>query len=147
MTEPGPMSDAAVGRLLAEAVADGGSAGDSARRAPSGAGGAEVGARWALLMLTGARQGTKYRLPRHGGARVGRAVDNWICLDGEAEASISQHHARITVEGEALRIQDLGSTNGTFVNGQRVTGAGVALKEGDVVDWAQCARAMVARVE
>ncbi len=73
-------------------------------------------------------------------------MDNWICLDGEAEACISQRHARLSVEGEALRIQDLDSTNGTFVNSRRLGALQVELKEGDVIDWAQCVRAMVLRV-
>ena len=51
-------------------------------------------------------------------ARLGRAEDNDICLQNRG---ISRHHAEIaaTVQGYVLR--DLGSQNGTVVNGERVT--------------------------
>ncbi|HTN52482.1 MAG TPA: diguanylate cyclase [Anaeromyxobacter sp.] len=39
---------------------------------------------------------------------------------------VSRRHARIVAEGEGHRVQDLGSTNGTFVNGVRVEGARLA---------------------
>ena len=37
-------------------------------------------------------------------------------------ASVSRHHARVSLHGETVYIEDLGSTNGTRVNGQFVTG-------------------------
>ena len=46
--------------------------------------------------------------------------------------SVSRHHARIDVRGDDATVEDLGSKNGTFVNGrpvQRVT----PLKDGDEV--------------
>ena len=45
------------------------------------------------------------------------------------EASVSWHHARLLVNG-GVTIEDLGSTNGTFVNGKRAAGR-VVLKAGD----------------
>src|SRR5262249_22590163 len=36
--------------------------------------------------------------------------------------SISRSHAKITVEGERVKLIDLGSNNGTLVNGRRITG-------------------------
>lgn len=45
---------------------------------------------------------------------------------------ISRRHARILRTAQGLLIEDLGSTNGTFVNGQRITKP-VLLKEGDTV--------------
>ena len=44
----------------------------------------------------------------------------------------SSMHARITTRPDGALIEDLGSTNGTYVNSQRVTGA-VTLQRGDVV--------------
>lgn len=48
------------------------------------------------------------------------------------DRQISRQHARIRRTAEAFVIQDLGSKNGTFVNGQAVT-APVSLKDGDVI--------------
>lgn len=45
---------------------------------------------------------------------------------------VSWRHARITREGEGYRVEDLGSTNGTFINGDRVSGASSA-QAGDLV--------------
>lgn len=51
-------------------------------------------------------------------------------------SEISRKHCRLLLEDEALRIEDMGSSNGTFVNGQRVQeaslGAGDTLKIGPV---------------
>jgi EAL domain-containing protein (putative c-di-GMP-specific phosphodiesterase class I) len=49
---------------------------------------------------------------------------------------VSQRHARIVERGEALAVEDLGSTNGTFVNQRRVEGE-AELGEGDIVHFAQ----------
>ena len=48
---------------------------------------------------------------------------------------ISWEHAEIAPEGGVLTLQDLGSTNGTFVNGRRIT-APTPLAEGDVLHFA-----------
>jgi len=48
---------------------------------------------------------------------VGRASDNDIVLP---DADVSRHHARLEYDQRTLTVRDLGSTNGTRVNGQRV---------------------------
>ena len=45
------------------------------------------------------------------------------------EDMVSRRHAKITVTGDQIFIQDLGSTNGTFVNGEKIKRA--RLQEGD----------------
>lgn len=48
---------------------------------------------------------------------VGRSAENAIVLD---DISISRRHARITVEGDAIYVEDLGSSGGTAVAGERM---------------------------
>ena len=52
---------------------------------------------------------------------LGRSEDNDVVLDGEIYPSVSGHHSLLEfVEGE-LWVEDLGSRNGTYVNGETVT--------------------------
>lgn len=50
---------------------------------------------------------------------IGRTADNDIAFDDDA--FMSSHHARIEIRPEGVWVVDLQSTNGTFVNGQRLT--------------------------
>jgi hypothetical protein len=52
-----------------------------------------------------------------GRTTVGRSEESDIFL---VDPSVSRNHASLTVEGDAVLVQDLGSTNGTYVNGDRV---------------------------
>ena len=52
------------------------------------------------------------------------------------DAEISRRHARLTFQGGKYVLEDLGSTNGTFVNGQRLAGPRV-LKAGEVVSFGE----------
>jgi pSer/pThr/pTyr-binding forkhead associated (FHA) protein len=61
---------------------------------------------------------------------IGRADDNVVVLAGDDYASA--HHARIESGLDGTWIVDLGSTNGTFVNGERLEGRR-RLHEGDLV--------------
>jgi pSer/pThr/pTyr-binding forkhead associated (FHA) protein len=63
---------------------------------------------------------------------VGRVEDNSFQI---AEPSISSHHCEILQRGTEFVIKDLGSTNGTFVNGEQVTEAG--LKPGQILRLGQ----------
>jgi pSer/pThr/pTyr-binding forkhead associated (FHA) protein len=59
---------------------------------------------------------------------IGRSPDNGLVIDNPA---ISHYHARVFQEDGRLMLEDFGSLNGTFVNGQRVKM--VTLKPGDSV--------------
>jgi diguanylate cyclase (GGDEF)-like protein len=59
---------------------------------------------------------------------IGRSSRSDLPIDQE---SISRHHARITFDGQSHVVEDLGSTNGTFVNDVNVRRQG--LKDGDQV--------------
>jgi hypothetical protein len=61
---------------------------------------------------------------------IGRGGQNDVPLDGDEFASA--RHVRIENRGDGVWVQDLGSTNGTFVNGARVEGA-QRLSPGDVL--------------
>ena len=60
---------------------------------------------------------------------VGRDSASAIAIN---DAEVSRKHARLNFQGGKYVIEDLGSTNGTFVNGQRLVSP-VVLKSGDVV--------------
>lgn len=60
---------------------------------------------------------------------LGRDITNDIVIN---DREVSRHHLRIVRGTEGFTIEDLGSTNGTFVNGKRLSGA-IALKNGDMV--------------
>lgn len=51
---------------------------------------------------------------------VGRVEDNTFQI---ADASVSSHHAEIFLRGPELLVKDIGSTNGTFINGEKISEA------------------------
>lgn len=58
------------------------------------------------------------QLPLEGGVLIGRSSDCQLLLDDDY---VSTRHARITLSSSGYQVEDLGSTNGTFVNNQRLT--------------------------
>ena len=63
--------------------------------------------------------------------RIGRALDNDIVVD---DLLASRHHAELrTADDGSFELVDLGSHNGTYVDGRRVTGRTTKLKEGALV--------------
>ena len=60
---------------------------------------------------------------------VGRLGDNEVQLE---EGSVSSRHAEIVVQDGVVILRDLGSTNGTFLNGEQVVSE-QELKEGDEI--------------
>ncbi|HZB24526.1 MAG TPA: FHA domain-containing protein [Vicinamibacterales bacterium] len=64
-----------------------------------------------------------------GGMTIGRAGDAAIRIDSGA---VSRHHARVVVTGGEARVEDLGSKNGTFVDGKPIAGLHLLL-DGDEI--------------
>jgi predicted component of type VI protein secretion system len=60
---------------------------------------------------------------------IGREASNAISIN---DAEVSRKHAQLVFQGGKYILTDLGSTNGTFVNGQRLTGQHV-LQPGEVI--------------
>src|SRR3712207_855247 len=82
---------------------------------------------YALKFISGKYQGGEFPLKADKQIVIGRSSELDMVL---VEDMVSRKHARIMVNGIGqISIEDLGSTNGTFVNGEKVKQA--TLKEGD----------------
>lgn len=85
-------------------------------------------AQFQLVMHAGPTPGKTF--PMEGDIlTIGREASNPIAIN---DAEVSRKHTQLVFQGGKHIITDLGSTNGTFVNGQRVTGQKI-LQPGDVV--------------
>jgi pSer/pThr/pTyr-binding forkhead associated (FHA) protein len=82
---------------------------------------------YALVITGGPGEGGYWTL-EEGINEVGRNLDAAVFLD---DITVSRHHAEFRVAGGSLTLRDLRSTNGTYVNRQRVDVA--ALEAGDEV--------------
>lgn len=71
-----------------------------------------------LVMSRGPQPGQVFELPRST-ISIGRDPGNQVMIN---DPQISRQHARVTPQGGLMIIEDLGSTNGTTVNGLRITG-------------------------
>jgi len=83
----------------------------------------------ALIFKPGTPEERHYHLSP-GMNDIGRDKDNAVRIDS---ADISRHHARIALMPDGIRLEDLGSSNHCFVNGQQVSSAD--LHDGDEVQF------------
>src|SRR5437868_3446225 len=81
-----------------------------------------------LNVIGGADRGRQYELvlPE---TRIGRGADQDLVL---ADIAVSRRHITVHAEGARFRLRDLGSGNGTLVNGQRIDT--VILNDGDQIE-------------
>lgn len=81
------------------------------------------------LVIVRSDSGAGRRFPIGAPVVLGRSDDADILVD---DAYASEFHVRIGLQDGAVMLNDLGSTNGTYVNGRRVT-VPTALQKGDAV--------------
>jgi pSer/pThr/pTyr-binding forkhead associated (FHA) protein len=75
-------------------------------------------ANFQLVMQSGPTPGKSYPLDKNE-IFIGRDINNDIVI---SDAEISRKHCRLALQGGGYVVEDLGSTNGCFVNGQRLMG-------------------------
>jgi pSer/pThr/pTyr-binding forkhead associated (FHA) protein len=83
-----------------------------------------------LVVLTGAARGTTLivdSLP----AEIGRSAEAALAI---ADETVSRRHAVLRGDQGALELEDLGSSNGTSINGNPMVGA-LSLLDGDLVSF------------
>jgi pSer/pThr/pTyr-binding forkhead associated (FHA) protein len=85
-----------------------------------------------LVVLSEGMTGRAYEL-KVDKTTIGRVDDNTFSIP---EGSVSSHHCEVLLRGSDIVIRDLQSTNGTFINGQQVTGEAV-LKPGQILRLGQ----------
>jgi hypothetical protein len=86
------------------------------------------GRSYVLRFISGKYQGGEFPIAVDKQILIGRSSDLDMVL---VEDMVSRKHARIAMQTDQIWIEDLGSTNGTFVNGEKIKRA--RLKEGDRV--------------
>jgi predicted component of type VI protein secretion system len=84
-----------------------------------------------LVLLSEGLTGKSYEL-KVDKTTIGRVDDNSFQI---AEGSVSSHHCEVLLRGKDVVVKDLGSTNGTFINGERITEG--ALKPGQILRLGQ----------
>ncbi|MCB1646922.1 MAG: FHA domain-containing protein [Pseudomonadales bacterium] len=95
----------------------------------SGAALAELGGgHWLLIADSGPEKGQ--RIPIQDGMEIGRALECDISI---LEPSLSRKHAELSVIGDEAILRDLGSVNGTYVNGKKIDE--VSLRDRDVIQF------------
>ncbi len=80
-----------------------------------------------LLVLSGELRGREFDVTQD----VIRLGKSWQCNVVLTDESVSRVHAEVRHEGDAYRVVDQGSTNGTFIGGARITDG--FLRPGDVL--------------
>jgi len=84
-----------------------------------------------LVLLSAGMTGRTHEL-KVDKTTIGRVEDNTFPI---AEPSVSSHHCEILLKGNEVTVKDLGSTNGTFIAGEKVTEA--VLKPGQILRLGQ----------
>jgi pSer/pThr/pTyr-binding forkhead associated (FHA) protein len=82
-----------------------------------------------LTVQTGPHKDKKFCFCGASKCFIGRAPDCFVQLAGAArDRTISRHHCELAIDPPSIRIKDLGSRNGTYINGKPVEAIKSALK-------------------
>ena len=93
-----------------------------------------------LLITSGPMAGTRFEVGA-GGVRLGRSSSNDVCIPDE---ELSRNHCLFEQSGEAgIRVTDLASANGTFVNGEQLGSDSRELVAGDAMEVGSTAISVV----
>lgn len=87
-----------------------------------------MAAQYQLVLRTGPNPGQTFEL-RKDDISIGRDITNEIVIN---DAEVSRKHARLVAQAGGYMLEDAGSTNGTFVNGQRLMGPHL-LRTGEMI--------------
>ena len=86
---------------------------------------------FSLLLVNGPQAGQSFPIGQS--LKIGKAPDNDVVLD---HPTVSRNHLNVRRQGDVFLVQDLGSTNGTFIDGAQIKEgflrAGALLEVGDV---------------
>jgi hypothetical protein len=85
---------------------------------------------WTVAVAQGPRELMGVSLPVTGPVVIGRSPGADIVIGDDF---VSGRHARLAPSGDGVVLEDLGSTNGTVLNGERLKAAR-SLKPGDTID-------------
>src|SRR5512136_1506557 len=77
-----------------------------------------TGAQYRLVVRQGPNPGQVYELTKSE-IIIGRDIASDFVIN---DAEVSRRHAKLTLEGDRFKIEDLNSTNGTYIDGQRLIG-------------------------
>ncbi len=91
-----------------------------------------MAAQFQFIVRTGPNAGKTFPLEATE-VTVGRDTSNGIPIN---DAEVSRRHARLVWKASGYILEDLGSTNGSFVNGTRISGS-IPLKPGDTVSFGE----------
>lgn len=94
-----------------------------------------------IVISTGEKLAPGRVVPLAGEILVGRGEDNDLVVE---DAFASHHHARIWVRGGICQVEDLGSTNGTLLNGTKIVRAS-PVNPGDLIKVGGAAFELVER--
>jgi pSer/pThr/pTyr-binding forkhead associated (FHA) protein len=83
-----------------------------------------------MTMLTGPRKGNRYSFHGRHLCVIGRSRDCTIQFASHpSDLGISHHHCQLCIDPPSVALQDLGSLNGTYLNGRRLASEGAPAED------------------
>ncbi|HWU29885.1 MAG TPA: FHA domain-containing protein [Microbacterium sp.] len=83
-----------------------------------------------LIITSGPKEGLEVPLGTADSMSIGRSSESGLVIRDDYTSS---HHARLTRRGDIWTLQDLGSTNGTFLDGHRLSDKPVQVQIGSAI--------------